>query len=78
VLKTQRAMNLGVHPRTRCALRDNHFLEWLDRSLYQVVDGKPLDSPDLVTVALKVPKGIIGLISALAFPRMTTQIPHVR
>ncbi len=77
VLKTQRAMKLGIHPRTLYALRDNQFLERLDRGLYRVADGKPLDSPDLVTVALKVPKGVVCLISALAFHRMTAQVPHV-
>jgi predicted transcriptional regulator of viral defense system len=76
VLKTQRAMKLGIHPRTLYALRDDQFLEQLDRGLYRVADGKPLDSPDFVTVALKVPKGVICLISALAFHRMTAQVPH--
>ncbi len=38
--------------------------------------SKPLGNPDLVTVALKVPKGVVCLISALAVHRMTTQIPH--
>ncbi len=28
------------------------------------------------SLSLKVPKGVIGLISALAFHRMTAQIPH--
>lgn len=77
VLKTQNAMRLGIHPRTLYALRDEERLERLDRGLYRVADGKPLDNPDFVTVALKVPKGVICLISALAFHRMTSQVPHV-
>ena len=32
--------------------------------------------PDLVTVANKIPKGVICLISALHFHDITTQIPH--
>ncbi len=39
-------------------------------------DAKPLGNPDLVTVSHKVPKGVVCLISALAFHRLTTQIPH--
>jgi predicted transcriptional regulator of viral defense system len=76
VLKTQRAMKLGIHPRTLYALRDGQLVERLDRGLYRVADAIPLEHPDLVTVALKVPRGVICLISALAFHHMTTQVPH--
>jgi len=76
VLKTQRAMKLGIHPRTLYALRDDALLERLDRGLYRVADAKPLEHPDFVTVALKVPRGVICLISALAFQQMTAQVPH--
>ena len=58
VLKTKSAMELGIHPRTLYALRDAGRLERLDRGLYRIADGKPLENPDLVTVALKVPKGV--------------------
>jgi predicted transcriptional regulator of viral defense system len=76
VLKTQRAIKLGIHPRTLYALRNDALLERLDRGLYRITNAKPLDNPDFVTVALKVPKGVICLISALAFHHMTTQVPH--
>jgi predicted transcriptional regulator of viral defense system len=69
-------MKLGIHPRTLYALRDDALLERLDRGLYRLADAKSLSNPDFVTVALKVPKGVICLISALAFHQMTTQIPH--
>ena len=35
-----------------------------------------MGNPDLVTVALKVPKGVICLISALSWHEMTSEIPH--
>lgn len=35
-----------------------------------------MSDPDLMTVAEKVPKGVLCLISALAYHKMTTQIPH--
>jgi predicted transcriptional regulator of viral defense system len=76
VLKTTSAIKLGIHPRTLYALRDDALLERLDRGLYRITNAKPLDNPDFVTVALKVPKGVICLISALAFHHMTTQVPH--
>lgn len=76
ILSTDRAIRLGIHPRTLYALRDNAKLERMERGLYRLADAKPLGNPDLVTVALKVPRGVVCLISALAFHRMTTQVPH--
>ena len=35
-----------------------------------------LSEPDLATVALRVPKAVICLVSALAYYDLTTQIPH--
>jgi len=48
VLKTKSAMELGIHPRTLYALRDADRLERLDRGLYRIADGKPLENPDLL------------------------------
>ncbi len=76
VLNTERALRLGIHPRTLYALRDEARLERMERGLYRLADSKPLGNPDFVTVALKVPRGVICLISALAFHQMTTQVPH--
>jgi predicted transcriptional regulator of viral defense system len=76
VLNTETALRLGIHPRTLYALRDAAILERMERGLYRLADAKPLGKPDFVTVALKVPRGVICLISALAFHQMTTQIPH--
>jgi len=76
ILSTGRALRLGIHPRTLYALRDEAKLERMERGLYRLARSKSLSNPDLVTVALKVPKGIVCLVSALAFHRMTTQIPH--
>ena len=76
VLRTSDAIRHGVHPRTLYAMRDAGLLERLGRGLYRVADQPPLGTPDLVTVALKVPSGVICLISALAFHELTTQIPH--
>lgn len=76
ILSTGQALRLGIHPRTLYALRDEAKLERMERGLYRLAHSKPLGNPDLVTVALKVPKGVVCLISALAFHHMTTQIPH--
>jgi predicted transcriptional regulator of viral defense system len=57
-------------------MRESGQLEQLARGLYRLADMPPLSEPDLVTVAKKVPQGVIYLISALAMHEMTTQIPH--
>jgi predicted transcriptional regulator of viral defense system len=76
VLRTSEALRLGIHPRTLYAMRDEGVLECLSRGLYRLSDLPPLGSPDLVAVALKVPAGVVCLISALAYHQLTTQIPH--
>jgi predicted transcriptional regulator of viral defense system len=76
VLRTKDALRLGIHPETLYGMRDSGSLASLGRGLYRLSDLPPLGSPDLVTVGMKVPSGVICLISALAFHKLTTQIPH--
>ncbi len=57
-------------------MRRTGDLEELERGLYRVRGLPKLSSPDLVTIALKVPRGVICLVSALAFHELTTQVPH--
>ncbi|MGD0697997.1 MAG: type IV toxin-antitoxin system AbiEi family antitoxin domain-containing protein [Terriglobia bacterium] len=76
VLRTKDALRLGIHPETLYRMRDSGSLASLGRGLYRLSDLPPLGSPDLVTVGMKVPSGVICLISALAFHELTTQIPH--
>jgi predicted transcriptional regulator of viral defense system len=76
VIRTAQAIRAGIHPRTLYALRDSGFLERLERGLYRLADLPALGNPDLVTVRLKVPSGVVCLVSALAFHEITTQIPH--
>jgi len=76
ILKTGEALKQGIHRRTLYAMRDSGVLERFDRGLYRLADLPALSDPDLVAVALKVPEGVICLISALSFHDITTQIPH--
>jgi predicted transcriptional regulator of viral defense system len=57
-------------------MRDSGALEVVSRGVYRLANSPPLVNPDLVTVATRVPGGVICLISALAFHELTTQIPH--
>jgi predicted transcriptional regulator of viral defense system len=76
VLRTGAALRAGIHPRTLYDMRDEGVVEELSRGLYRLADLPALRNPDLVTVALKIPAGVVCLISALAYHEITTQIPH--
>ena len=72
ILKTGEALDEGIHRRTLYAMRDTGILERLERGLYRLADLPPLSNPDLVTVARKIPKAVICLISALHFYNITS------
>jgi predicted transcriptional regulator of viral defense system len=76
LLRTSEALRLGIHPRTLYGLRDAHRIVQLGRGLYRLADAPETEHLDLVTVAAKVPDGVICLISALSFHGITTEVPH--
>ena len=76
MLRTTEAIRAGIHPDTLYSMRDYGTLERVSRGIYRLADSPPLGNPDLVTVAKRVPNGVICLISALSFHDITTQIPH--
>lgn len=76
VLLTQQALGLGINPRTLYAMRDNGALETMSRGVYRLCEIPLNGSDDLISIAHRVPRGRICLISALAFHGLTTQIPH--
>ncbi|MFZ5805930.1 MAG: type IV toxin-antitoxin system AbiEi family antitoxin domain-containing protein [Verrucomicrobiota bacterium] len=76
ILKTSDAIKLGIHPETLRRLCRKGDIEQLGRGLYRWAKLSPLGHPDLVSVAMRVPKGAFCLISALFFHGITTQIPH--
>ena len=76
-LRTSEAIKAGIYPRTLYQMRDQGLIETIARGFYRLRDLPPLGNPDLISVALKIPRGVICLISALSFHEMTTQVPHV-
>ena len=76
MLKTGEALAAGIHPRTLYEMQRSGILEQLTRGLYRLADLPPLGNPDLISVSLKIPNGVICLISALAYHEITTQVPH--
>ncbi|HEY9045825.1 MAG TPA: type IV toxin-antitoxin system AbiEi family antitoxin domain-containing protein [Ohtaekwangia sp.] len=75
IFRTSEALKAKIHPRTLYQLRDAGEIEEISRGLYKLSEVD-ISQPDFVTVALKIPEGVICLVSALAFHGITTQIPH--
>lgn len=76
IIRTGEAMQDGIHPATLYRLRDSGVLERVSRGVYRVADMQPISSLDIVTVAARVPRAVICLVSALSFHDITTQVPH--
>src|ERR1700687_6071509 len=76
ILRTSKAMGLGIHPRPLYTLRDAGDIEQVGRGLYRLSTATPLSSPDLIPIALRIPRALVCLISALAHHGLTTQVPH--
>ena len=76
MLRTSAALRLGIHPRTLYTLRDTGDIERVGRGLYRLSTAPPLSSPDLVPIAIRIPRAVVCLISALAHHGLTTQVPH--
>lgn len=66
-LRIAEALRLGINRKTLYAMRDASVLEPVSRGVYRLASLEPLAYPDLVTVAKRVPHGVVCLIRA--FPR---------
>ena len=77
VMRSSQIFEQGIQPRTLYQKRDNGLLVQEGRGLYRLADQQVWSDPDLAIVSLRIPKGVICLISALYFHHITTQIPHV-
>lgn len=75
-LRTGQAVRSGIHPRTLYQMRDAGVIQELSRGLYRLAELPPIGNPDLASVALRAPKGVLCLLSALAYHDLTTQVPH--
>jgi predicted transcriptional regulator of viral defense system len=76
ILRTGEAMKLGIHPETLYRMRNDRLLEPLSRGLFRLTDQPDLGNPDLVAASIRVPHGVICMISALSLHGITTQVPH--
>lgn len=76
IVRTAAALQAGIHPRTLYELRDAGELVRISRGVYRLADRQPMSDVDIVTVAARIPRAVICLVSSLAFHDITTQVPH--
>ncbi len=76
VMRSSQILAQGVQPRTLYQMREQGLVIQEARGLYRLADSPAWSDPDLAIVALRIPKGVICLISALYFHNVTTQIPY--
>jgi len=76
ILRTGEAKKLGINEAILVQMHSVGLLIKESRGLYRLADLSPLSNPDLVEIAIKVPKAVICLISALNYHQLTTQIPY--
>jgi len=66
----------GITAATVSRLEREGFVTRLGRGLYQLADTVPESNHSLAEAAKRVPKGVICLVSALAFHGITDQMPR--
>ena len=77
VLRTSEAIKLGINPKTLYSMRESGHIKAIDRGIYLLIDDEiDIEHIDIIATCKRLPRGIICLISALAFHNLTTQIPH--
>ena len=66
----------GVHPPTLSRLVEEGVLFRPSRGIYELADAEVEAAHSLAEVAVRVPKGVVCLISALAYHEITLQLPR--
>lgn len=72
---TRDLLAAGLHPRALYAARDTGAVVEVSRGVYRLAT-LPLTEPDLVAVALRMPRAVICTVSALHLHGLTVEIPR--
>lgn len=76
LLRASTAIELGIPQHAIYKMVETGELIREAQGIYRLKDSEPLGNPDIVQIALRAPRAVICLISALYFHELTTQIPH--
>lgn len=58
----------------KTSLKSNRIIR-IDRGLYRLSKGTSVSNLDLVAISIRIPRGVVCLLSALAFHEATDEIP---
>lgn len=75
-MRMSEALSAGVSRYRLYRMLDDGVLERVSRGVYRLTELPPISDPDLAVVAMRVPRAVVCLVSALAFHDLTTQVPH--
>jgi predicted transcriptional regulator of viral defense system len=73
--RTRDILAEGVHARHVYAARDSGALIELTRGVFALAERPPVE-PDLVAVAIRMPRAVFGLVTALHLHGLTAEIPR--
>jgi predicted transcriptional regulator of viral defense system len=76
VVRFSAILKTGFHPDSLNVLEKEKKVKKIARGLYRLTNYIPGSHPDLVTASLQAPRGVICLLSALAFHEATSEIPR--
>lgn len=75
IVRFSSIIKAGFHSDTLSALEKEGRIEKIARGLYRMTQYKFGAYPDLVIACFQAPRGIVCLVSALAFHEVTNEIP---
>ncbi|WP_199775015.1 MULTISPECIES: type IV toxin-antitoxin system AbiEi family antitoxin domain-containing protein [Sphingopyxis] len=76
MLRARELRAAGVAPETIARAVDHGDIDRIARGLYQLHDA-PIDTDEgLAEIAKRIPRGVIAMVSALAFHGLTDQMPR--
>lgn len=76
VIRAEDVESLGVSRNYLYAMHEEGLLQKMATGLYSLPGAEFNENANLVEVAKRVPNAVIGLVSALSYHGITTQIPH--
>jgi predicted transcriptional regulator of viral defense system len=76
MMRAQDLRDAGISPQTIARAVAAGTIERISRGLYQKRDAEIEENQILAEAAMRVPKGVVALVSALAFHDLTDQMPR--
>ena len=74
VVRAGDAVRAGIPRTSLVRMVESGVVERVGRGLYRLAESEGYDHPDLLEAALRVPKGVVVLLSALNFHGIGTQV----